>query len=199
MRAPSRAPAHSAQDSLPLFELNGAAYESKTRSTPNMLGAMVASGLFGKEIKSNPDIHSVIRSRDRPALLRFDEREPDPTFAPANSSRDVEDYFQYGSASSHLHVAAAEGHVNSVRSTATAALAFVLYGISVSLHRRIPQVRFLVKTGGNDLNAADAFGNTALHVAVERGHMGVVAALLEEGANIVPSNAQVARARQLCA
>ena len=45
------------------------------------------------------------------------------------------------------------------------------------------------------MNAADAFGNTALHVAVERGHMGVVAALLEEGANIVPSNAQVARAR----
>jgi hypothetical protein len=135
--SPSRAPDHSAQDSLPLFELNGAAYESKTRSTPNMLGAMVASGLFGKEIKSNPEIHSVIRSRDRPALLRFDEREPDPTFAPANSSRDVEDYFQYGSASSHLHVAAAEGHVNSVRSTATAALAFVLYGISVLFHRHM--------------------------------------------------------------
>ena len=54
-----------------------------------------------------------------------------------------------------------------------------------------PQVRFLAKTGGNDLNAADAFGNTALHVAVERGHLGVVAALLEEGANIGLANAQV--------
>jgi hypothetical protein len=95
-----------------LFELNGAAYESKTRSIPNMLGAMVASGLFGKEIKSNPEIHNLIRGRDRPALLRPDE--PDATFAPANSSRDTEDYFQYGAASSHLHVAAAEGHVNSV-------------------------------------------------------------------------------------
>ncbi len=118
MRTPSRLPDRSVQDSLPLFELNGAAYESKTRSTPNMLGAMVASGLFGTEIKSNPDIHTVIRGRDRPALLRPDQ--PDSTFAPANSSRDTEDYFQYGAASSHLHVAAAEGHVNSVRPAAVA-------------------------------------------------------------------------------
>jgi ankyrin repeat protein len=54
-----------------------------------------------------------------------------------------------------------------------------------------PQVRFLVKSGGTDLNAVDAFGNTALHVAVERGHISVVAALLEEGADIGLFNVQV--------
>ena len=73
---------------------------------------MVVPGLFGTKIKSNSDIHEIIRSRDRPAITRGDE--PDTTAAPANSNRDTADYFQYGSASSHLHVAAAEGHVNSV-------------------------------------------------------------------------------------
>jgi hypothetical protein len=130
------------QDVLPLYELNGAAYESKPRCTPNMLGAMVASGLFGKEIKSNAEIQSVIRSRDRPALLRFDE--PDTTFAPANSSRDADDYFQYGSASSHLHVAAAEGHVNSVRAAAAAALVSALFLLCANLPRRFVSLSSLV-------------------------------------------------------
>ena len=102
-----------------MFDLNGSAYDSKPRSAPNMLGAMVASGLFGKEIKCNPEIHDIIRDRDRPALLRGDDH--DATIAPANSTRNTEDYFQYGTASSHLHVAAAEGHVNSVRSADRAA------------------------------------------------------------------------------
>jgi hypothetical protein len=117
---PSRSllPLNTPQESLELFDLRGAAYESKPRSTPNMLGAMVASGLFGTQIKSNPEIHDVIRGRDRPALMRGDEQ--DSTVAPANSTRDTGDYFHYGSASSHLHVAAAEGHVNSVRVTFTA-------------------------------------------------------------------------------
>jgi hypothetical protein len=105
-------PSSSIQNSMPLLDLNGAAYDSKPRSNPNMLGAMVASGLFGKEIKSNPEIHDIIRSRDRPILLRGEDH--DMNVAPANSNRDTADYFQYGSASSHLHVAAAEGHVNSV-------------------------------------------------------------------------------------
>jgi ankyrin repeat protein len=61
-----------------------------------------------------------------------------------------------------------------------------------------PQVRFISKTGGNDLNAVDAFGNTALHVAVERGHVEVVAALLDEGANIGLANAQVTVLLAVC-
>ena len=91
-----------------MFDLNGSAYESKPRSTPNMLGAMVASGLFGSGIKSNPEIQQIIRGRDRPQLARGGD--DDLMVAPANSTRDTNDYFQYGSASSHLHVAAAEGH-----------------------------------------------------------------------------------------
>jgi ankyrin repeat protein len=59
-------------------------------------------------------------------------------------------------------------------------------------------VRFLVKTSGNDVNAVDAFGNTALHVAVERGHVSVASALLEHGANADPCNAQVMHLRNVC-
>ena len=81
-----------------------------------MLGAMVVSGLFGTGIKSNPEIQEIIRGRDRPPLARG--ADDDLMMAPANSTRDVNDYFQYGSASSHLHVAAAEGHANSVRAAA---------------------------------------------------------------------------------
>lgn len=53
------------------------------------------------------------------------------------------------------------------------------------------QVRFLAKSSDNDINAVDDFGNSALHVAVERGHMNVVVALLEEGANVGLQNSQV--------
>jgi ankyrin repeat protein len=53
------------------------------------------------------------------------------------------------------------------------------------------QVRFLATTSDNDLNAVDSYGNTALHVAVERGHVGVVTALLDIGAMVGPANAQV--------
>lgn len=52
-----------------------------------------------------------------------------------------------------------------------------------------------MKTSGDDVNAVDAFGNTALHVAAERGHVSVASALLEHGANAEPCNAQVTHLR----